>query len=544
MSPQLKQYLVANHGLAADADDAAAKSLLGELVATGQISLDKVKELSVARSDVEQRVQGMIDASVAKHFDAFKTELKGMLTPAPAQPQGTPAPAADPTLQGPSQSKAAYLASTSTDPGTSEANPAIRVKSVVEQFDDTRTAATYDKSQNEFLRKHFVGRRVNIGEGIGMPTRDLDMPTERSKAIAGAWFKRLIGKAYRETGRPIPQQFRLTELDQKLVGYAIHECKFVGPVHFDNVSEESVEWYKGVRATELQRKALLDDVTSGGLEAVPIEFDDAVIITPLLEGELFPIVTIRNVTRRRIEGFSIGNPTMAWGVAEGSAIALFTTTAFIAAFDTTIYPVAGAMEIGLDFLADSPVDIGAIIIERYGSRFRSELDMVIAVGSDGSSQPEGVFSASGTRALNAANGSTGPWTLADVESLLFGVGKQYRAEAGKARAIFLSNETTYSRWRGMALGTADARRLLGNDYQSYMTLEHPHKLNNSIGNRSAGFFCMNRYRFYRRAGFQVRIVTEDQTLARANEEMIVVRSRVGGKLELGGAGAKIADGQS
>lgn len=546
MNKTLKQYLVDNHGLSADADDAAAKSLLGELVATGGIDIEKVKSLSNPNGDVEQKVQGMIDASISKHFDAFKGELKGMLAavaPAPAPEAPAPVVVAPASEVGKSI-RSAYAEAAGSDPGSSDENPMIRVKSVVEQFSDTRTAATYDKSSNEVLRKVYAGRRVNIGEGIGMPSRNLDMPTERSKAIAGAWFKHLINKAYRETGRPVRSHFKMTELDRKLVEYAVHECKFVGPVEFDEHSDESPSWYKSSVPTELQRKALLDDATSGGLEAVPIEFDDAVIITPLLEGELFPLVTVRNVTRRRIEGFSVGNPTVAWGIAEGVAINLFTTTAFIAAFDTTIYPVSGGMEVGLDFLADSPVDIGQIIIDRYGASFRKELDDVIAYGADSSSQPEGVFAASGVATVNSDNGSTGPWTLGDLEALLFGVAKQYRAASGTNRSIFLTNETTYSRWRGLYVSSTDARRLLGMDHESYTILGHPSKINGDVHNHDAGFFCMDRYRFYRRAGFSVRVVTEDQDLAKKNMEMIVVRARVGGQLELGGAGAVITDGQS
>lgn len=545
MTKQLKQYLVDNHGLAADADDAAAKSLLGELVATGQVDMEKVKDLSQVKSDVEVKVQGMVEQAVSKHFDSFRSEIKELLSPPkPADPPADP-PAKGLDGQIAKQVDGIMSDAAGNDPGTGESdNPRVRLKSVVEQFDDTRTAATYDKCSKEHVRKLMGGKRLTVGEGIGMPSRYLDMPTERSKAIAGAWFKWMINKQLRKAGRIPSRYLKMSELDHKLVEYAAHECKFVGPVEFDDAADESPSWFKGTIPTELQRKDLLDDSTSGGLEAVPIEFDDAVIITPLLEGELFPLVTVRNVTRRRIEGFSIGNPTIAWAKPEGTAMSLFTTTSFIAAFDTTIYPVTGAMEVGLDFLADAPNDIGAIIIDRYGSVFRKEMDDVIADGADASSQPEGLFQASGTTTVNSQNGSTGSWEVTDIEALLFGVAKEYRQESGRQRSIFLTNETTYQRWRGIEVGSTDQRRVLGMDHESYMTLGHPHKINEDVDNAEAGFFCMNRYRFYRRAGFGVRIVTEDQDLAKKNLEMIVVRARVGGQLELGGAGAVCSDGQT
>jgi HK97 family phage major capsid protein len=248
-------------------------------------------------------------------------------------------------------------------------------------------------------------QRLYTGEGPG--GRYLDMPSERTKAISGAWLKHMIGRAFRNGGRPVPLKYRMSELDQRLVEYAVHECKFVGPYQYDETSEEAKHWFSGQKLdNDLYRKALLDDSTSGGLEAVPVEFDDVAILTPLLNGELFPFVNVRNVTRRRIEGFSIGNPTLQWGSGEGTQISLFNTAAFIAGFDNNIYPVTGAIEIGLDFEADSPVGVGDMIQSRYGESFRKELDNVVAIGN-GTSQPQGVFNAASTTTVSASNATSG-----------------------------------------------------------------------------------------------------------------------------------------
>ena len=159
------------------------------------------------------------------------------------------------------------------------------------------------------------------------------------------------------------------------------------------------------------------------------------------------------------------------------------------------------MEIGLDFLADSPTQIGDIILQRYGVRFREEMDNVIANGADGSSEPEGVFQASGTGSVSSDNGSTGPPTVSDYESLLFGVAKQFRSESTKARSVFIGTETSYQRAKAIQVGTSDERRVMGMDHENYMLLGHPYKINEDIDNADVGFCCMNRYRFYRRSGF-------------------------------------------
>jgi hypothetical protein len=55
---------------------------------------------------------------------------------------------------------------------------------------------------------------------------------------------------------------------------------------------------------------------------------------------------------------------------------------------------------------------------------------------------------------------------------------------------------------------------------------------------------MNRYVLYRRAGFEVRRVTEDADLAKKNMEMLVVRQRFGGQMNHASAVALIDDGQT
>jgi hypothetical protein len=138
-----------------------------------------------------------------------------------------------------------------------------------------------------------------------------------------------------------------------------------------------------------------------------------------------------------------------------------------------------------------------------------------------------------------------PPPVSDYEGLLFGVKKEYRQEAMAGnRAVFIGTETSYQRARAIPVGTTDERRVFGMDHESYMLLGHRYAINESLTNSKTGFFCLNRYRMYRRQGFEVRVVTEDKELALKNQRLLIVRARFGGSLELGGAGAVTTNAQA
>lgn len=528
---QLKAFLFAMHSVPLDAADDDVRKSVADLLGNGKLDMAKVTELTSVKSadgegNVAGKAQQMIDASVSKAVAPLLDAIKAMqgntgsMGNTPASPTAGSAPSG------------AKMYGTAAEFVSEDPEARIRVKSVVEQFSDNRTAATFDHSSNEYLKKSFGGRQVS--DHVKDLGYQIDMPTERSKAIAGAWFKFL---ALKQSG--CPAHIKMTELDNQLVQYAVHECKFVGEAgRFDLTAERLV--------TPEMRKAVLDDSTSGGLYAVPIEFDANFVLTPLLNGQLFPFVDLTNVSRRRIESFKIANPTMYWGVAEGTAVAPFDTASFISSFNNNIYPITGAMELGLDFLNDSPVNIGAVIVQRYGQSYLKSLDDVIANGT-GTNQPEGVFNASGVATVTPS-ASAGTPTVGDYEGLMFGVAKEFREEAGmppNSRAMFIGTDTSYSRARGIQVNSSsDARRIFGMDQQSYQLFNYRYAINGSAGNTKIGFFCMNRYRMYRRQGLEVQIVTQDWTLAKQNKQGLILRARFGGALDHASAGAKITDAKA
>lgn len=432
---------------------------------------------------------------------------------------------------------------TQTDEGTQNAKDVrVRVKSAVEQYDGTKTKAVYSADC-----KHLELRGKQAHTGVD--GHYLDMPSRLDRAISGAWFKFRVNVACKEAGILIPRCYKLTEHDNDLVRYALHEMPFVGGAGVRGEDREPEYVLNGQRKnSDLEIKAILDDSTSGGLEAAPIVFDDDLIRTPILYGEIYPLVTVINLTRgRRVEGFSIGTPTITSGTPEGTAIGLFNTASFIAAFDTTIFNAVGAIELGKDFEDDSPVNIGDQVMSLYGEAMLAWLDEQIVIG-DGTIEPEGIFVASGTNAISSDNSTSGPPTLGDYEGLLFGVAKKYKPAQDRQRCIYVSNETTYRRSRAMKVDPQstgrDERRLLGLDHENYMTLGHPHKINEQIPNGKVGFFNARRYRLYRRQGTTMSITDQGKDLTLRNVRLISLRARFGGHLEDGDACAIMTDAQS
>jgi len=415
----------------------------------------------------------------------------------------------------------------------------VRVKCISERF---------DRSTKQLFHPSTEKALVIRGDDHGVPSRDVMVPSQFDKAIAGAYLKFMVSRSDKANGKQVPAWAKMSEQDHKLVEYAMKEMDFIGPVGAATEEQDGgADWIKGGRLTEMQQKALLDDDTSGGLEAVPIVFDTIAVLTPLLEGQLFPYVDVRTTTRRRVEGFAMANPTVA-KVAEGTAAAEFDTADFITAFDTNVHPVMGWMEVGLDFESDSPVAIADLLIDRYGLVMRNHLDQLIATGS-GSGEALGIFNTPGITVLETANDSTGPWTMGDIERLMFGVDAAFRVEAARAgRFAFVGNDTVHQRLRSIAVGTSDQRRVLGNGYlnasQEPMIGEIPYRIATSVGNRKLAAVCLNRYTMYRRAGFSVTRGTEDADLMKRNKSLYVFRMRIGGQLNHSDAAVVYEDGQT
>jgi HK97 family phage major capsid protein len=420
----------------------------------------------------------------------------------------------------------------SGNPDPSILNPAkmfsgaakVRVKAAREQYDHTHKGATIPE------RNSLGGTRSDKDQPATYFGKQLNHPSDLDKAYAQAWVKWCINHQ-NSTGQRVKRNYILTDHDVDLVNDLMHNHTWSGEIG------KSEEIYRQ-KLTDLQRKTLLDDTYSGGIEATPVVFDEAIVLIPVLYGQLFPHVNVENLSRgRRVKSAILNNPTFQSGVAEGTAIQPFNTASFIQAFDTPINVAAGAMEIGLDFEEDTPVDLGAMIIQKYGEKMMEWLDRVIAVGN-GNQEPLGFFNSLGLTVISSDNQNGGPPTVGDFENLYFGIAMQWRMEPG-AMVAYVSNDVTYARARKIRVAPGDERRVFGMTHGDYELLERPYRIQNNIPNNLAASVNLKRYRMYRRLGLTVRIETQGRQLAIQNTKLIVVRARYGGQIENAGALAVI-----
>jgi len=527
VTPMLKEWLVKNCDIEVDVDDdeftkAAADALVG-----GDLTAEKYAELSKNDDDLE------VD-EFTKRFDRLANSIE-TLTKSIVKSESekeeeeveeeeeeeeveTPPKSTKPKTKGSSEmgKKIAGMGGTTGE---------VRVKAAVESYDRSRKGMVYPATTKAGRPHPLAGMIVSDCD------RPIDTPSEADKALAGVWAKyQILCVTPKLAGSPDRAFEKLSEHEKSLLQTLAEDEAW------DDSENDRTKSQKGYTGG---LKALIDDSTSGGLEAAPIVFDDQVITTPLLYGELYPLVTTKTLDRgRRVEGVATGTVTASWGGVDDTAVSLFNTASYVSAFDTTIYRWEGAVRIGLDFLSDTPIDFGAHITGQYGERLLEDLDDVIAVGN-GTNQPEGIINKSGTTSVNFGAATS----IGNYESLRFGVAKSEHRPNVKASAVFCGTETSYQRVKALNVGTADARRLFAGGstnvgtYDDYSIMQRPYKINESLSNQQIFYCIMARYRMYRRKGLAIRTSTEGDTLIRRNEMLIVAMARYGGQLERGACAA-------
>jgi HK97 family phage major capsid protein len=537
ITEQLKAWLVEHCGVKKDATDAEFKAAAAQALLDGsKLTAEKLVELT---ADPAAKSAGTLEATLAG-LSALVTKMsEGSGSAAGASSAAPAGEKAGGTAEGQKPAEGAKPEGEKavspwekvfSKAGDQQAGrELVRVKGAHEDYSTSTREVTFPlKTQKGGAHPH-AGQRAFIGEGQNR--RNLDDPSQLQKAIGGK--------------QKLPPQCNLTDHEKNLIEYALHECDWVGTIGGEGDEDNCTHLRKsGQRLSESQVrqvKAVIDDSTSGGLYVAPIFFDEMVILTPILYGEFFPAVNVVPITRgRRIEGGSISVQTISGGGYDATDIPLFTTTSFIAAFNTTIYVANAAIEIGLDFLSDSPVDVAGIVTEQYGRILLNYLDRNIAAG-DGTTQPTGITVASGT--VSVAGGSAAP-TVGVYESFLFGVAKKYKQGYAPERIMFGANETTYQRARAIAVGASDARRVFGMNHESYTIFDRKYGISDTLANTKAFFGNLARYRMYRRLGQTVKVTTEGKTLVRQNTMLLTARSRWGGQPEDGSAFATSSTMQS
>jgi HK97 family phage major capsid protein len=511
LTKQLMGWLIANMDVAADATDDEFRSAAGKAFASGKLTAEKYTELSTTKEVAEAN-------EFAQRLDRIANGLEAVVNKLTI-PIETKEVVKEDETTGTKEVKAGNPGAISkmvSDMGGTPTGSNPRVKSPTEQYSTTKSALHYP------TKTHKGNGHTMAGQRVSLYGRDMDAPSDLDKALSGVWAKFQIMSVTPKIAGSAQRAFELMSEHEK--GLLAH---LADSEMWDDSKDNKDRMRKGYPGGV---KALIDDSTSGGLEAAPIVFDDQVIQTPLLYGELFPLVNTIPLDRgRRVEGVALGQVTSSWGGVDDSAVTLFTTTSYVAAFDTTIYRWQGAIRLGLDFLSDTPIDFNQHVTTQYGNQLLNDLDDVIATGN-GTTQPEGIMNKAATTSV-AFGGTT---TLAAYESLRFSVTKaEHRGVASSA--VFCGTEASYQHAMGVPVGASDVRRLTNTismpNYDGYTWMNRPYKINESLTNPQIFYAIMARYRMYRRKGLAVRTSTEGDTLIRNNELLIVAMARYGGQLE-------------
>jgi HK97 family phage major capsid protein len=530
LTKSMKQWSIANcKGLDDQSSDDSFRKAVGMALATGDMTMEKYAQLAQDddaddASEFGRQLKALGDGigQLTKMLSQ-KPEEKKVETKAEEEVETKETKPKATKAEQPAWHKSIKRMMNVEPPVDDDGN--IRVKGAWEAYSTTKSAKMFPMV-NEKGRPHpLAGKPVmDFSEG----GRQIDESSELDKAVAGAFCKLLVSTAQKGGSRTFGFQ-SLPQHDKELLHYAMEKMTWAGSTDGGDYAD-----IKNRLLSPREQKALIDDATSGGLEAAPIVFDDQVIQAPLLNGELFPLVNQVPIDRgRRIEGVATGTVTGSWGGVDDTAVSLFTTTSYVTAFDTTIFRWEGSIRIGLDFLSDTPIDFGQHVTQQYGERLLEDLDDVIATGN-GTTQPEGIINKAGATSV-AFGGAT---SIGNYESLRFGVHKREHKGTFGGSAVFCGTETSYSRVKALPVGASDARRLFNNQfpvsgYDGYQLMERPYKINESLTNAQIFYAIMGRYRMYRRRGLTMRTSQEGDTLLRNNELLMVAMARYGGQMERG-----------
>lgn len=578
LTPRLKTWLVRNEGVKASSTETEFKEAAGNAVVSGKLTPDVLKNLSTTEEDEEAdgfhlamkgiaetlgEIKSVLSSKSSEEEEDDDLEEKGQKEESKGACEKCKSPVMIDEKGGYTCKKCGYMKKPegknyeggSTKGGRmpskfekmvmqvsggrgmyaddEEKSFDIRVKEAAELYSNTKSALTFPSYDAKGREHAFAGQPVRDFTDPSKGARIIESASELDIAVSGAFAKFLVTTATKGSRNLAFMQ--LPEHDKELLMHAMQSMKWAGASKGQD--EEDI---KNRLLNAMEQKALIDDATSGGLEAAPIVFDDMVIQTPLLNGELYPLVNVIPIDRgRRIEGVATGTVTGSWGGVDDTTITLFTTTAYVTAFDTTIFRWEGAVRIGLDFLSDTPIDFGQHFTQQYGERLLEDLDDVIATGN-GTTQPEGIMNKSGATSVSFGAATS----LGNYESLRFGVAKPEHKANLMRTAVFCGTETSYQRARAIPVGASDARRLGGMDYDSYKWMERPYKINESLTNQQIFYTLLGRYRMYRRRGLSMRTSQEGDTLIRANEMLMVAMARYGGQAERGAVIARTSDAPS
>lgn len=217
--------------------------------------------------------------------------------------------------------------------------------------------------------------------------------------------------------------------------------------------------------------------------------------------------------------------TITWGRSENAAIT--ETDAVFGQVTWTITNMSAITFLSRELVSDANPRIVDIVTQLFQEAIAAERDKKIAIGT-GSSQPEGLFSASG---ISAISGCSGELTYNKLVALKFGLARKYHAGSR-----WVMNETCLQ-WVHQLHDTNDrpilTDALINGDVPRI--LGYPFSTQKDIGSGQILFGNLSKYIWFDRETMEIETTTEGGDTFSKHQLGIKVVERCDGRVALGEA---------
>jgi HK97 family phage major capsid protein len=497
LNDTLKAHAFSKLGVSSDADDEAITKAYSDALATGTITQDEIARMGKEdKKTTSAALKETVATAVSEAMAPVVESLAGIAK----------------SLERPVEQKAKATNAAAMEALDCKTSP--RVKDPIERYCQTKSRVHYPHTT-------LMGQaHPNAGQPLQLEGRAVDTLSDADMAVIGAVMRQRLAHG-------AGQSARISEHDRQLREYAAHKMTWCGE------ATDGGKEYQGELLDDMGRKAVLDDTTSGGSYVIPEVLDLNFITTPILSGELSPYVNMQTLPRGSSVQAPIYTDFSFAATAEGSAITLVSTSGLITQFTCTIFPVRAVIEMGRNWLSDTPINFGRWFTQRGGLKLMEWMDEQIAIG-DGTTEPEGIFTtSSGITTVPSVNGTSGPFLLEDLRNMQTGLTKAFRSTAPKTSIRFVTLDVTYKYISLVQIGgSSDLRPLFVpvNTFGDYILDSYPVSINENITSAQIVFAHLGFYNMYRRQGLETQFTREGVTLMRSNTEAMSLTARYGGKI--------------
>ncbi|MDE2098802.1 MAG: phage major capsid protein [Patescibacteria group bacterium] len=511
MSKTLIEHLQKNHGLAANADVNAARTLGRSLVKGGTLTLDQYRDLCADRAFSSPDGKSLSSPTAAQTAGAIDRNISDRRFD--RQPDSAVQPA--------------HLFGGSDDKGFSHAGRVDVVKAS-DGYDSTNARKMYPRKGTKGAKWD----HEKAGDDVTFEGRAAYDLSQRQKAQMGAWIRWRTQKMLKT---PL-----MRDHEWQLLRELMDEAEWVGDT-FNPATGKSEYVGEPRKLTGWEVKTMLEDSTSGGTNLVPYFYDVEIVLFPLLYGQLAPYVdTVDLPVSNQVKVPTFQNLTINEGPAEGDSpgITLQTTAALAGINTVNVFNATGAITAGRFLLEDSPIRLQETWTALYQKALLNFLDSEIACGA-GTNFITGLLNTSSPGTYTATNATAGPVTVADVQDMISTMPVQYRMPTDRAKLAWIMRDSLYWHIRNIPVGVTsgtvtDQRLIYGYNWGAYeledvrVAVVDGYNTAATLPASTLMLARLDMYRLWRRKGATFEVSTEGKTLMLANELLLTIRARYAG----------------